>query len=63
MYATYSLGLIISLKERLTSFIAIITGEKLYNSTYSLQIPLLPQIKLRPDTQPFSGRHVHKTYR
>lgn len=29
MYATYSLGLIINLKEWLTSFIIIITGEEL----------------------------------
>lgn len=40
-YATYSLGLIISPREWLTSFIIISAEEKLYNSIYSFQIPLL----------------------
>lgn len=37
--------------------------EKLSNSNYSSQIPLLPQIKLKPGTQPFSGCYICKTYR
>lgn len=62
-YATYSLGLIISPKEWLASCIIISAGEKLSNSIYSFQIPLLSQIKLKPDTQPFSGCHIYKIYK